>query len=163
MGVRTPRPGAALLAAACIAVPAACGGTSAPVSSPQADREWAANAGGVIDELERDVQIAASGGDTVAAARKALRDESHLYTILVAYTDFGGCDHMLAAAGTPTVRFARVERTLASACVLLQRAAALFTQAASRHDPHALLAATRKMLDASPLLLRAKAELDAIA
>ena len=137
---------------------AACGGTSAPLAG--ADREWVANTGGVIDELERDVLLARSGGSTLRAARQALNDDSNLYTILVAYTDFGGCNHMAAAAGTPVERFARVQRTLATACALLQRAAGLFTQAVTRHDAPSLLAASRLTRRASPLLARAKGELD---
>ena len=152
--------GAALLVAAFLGLLAGCGGTSAPAGSAQGDRQWVANAGGVIDELERDVLLAGNGGGTYAAAAAALRNESNLYTVLVAYSDFGGCDHMLSAAGTPTARYAKVERAIAASCVLLQRAAALFTQAASTHDAHALLAATRTTLEASPLLVRAKAELD---
>ena len=152
--------GAALLAAGWVGLLAACGGTSAPAGSQQGDRQWVANAGGVIDELERDVLLAGSGGSSYAAAAAALRDESNLYTVLVAYSDFGGCDHMVSAAGVPTARYANVERTLTATCVLLQRAAALFTRAASTHDAGALVAATRTMLEASPLLVRAKAELD---
>ena len=154
------RTGAALLAVACLGLPAGCGGTSAPAGSARGDRQWVANAGGVIDELERDVLLAGNGGGTYAAAAAALRSESSLYTVLVAYSDFGGCDHMVSSAGAPTARYAKVERTLAATCVLLQRAAALFTRAASTHDAHALLAATRTTLEASPLLLRAKTELD---
>ncbi len=150
--------GAPLLALAAIVVLAACGGTSAPVAG--ADREWVANTGGVIGELQRDVLLAASGGTTVAAARQALGDQSNVYTILVAYTDFGGCKHMLSAAGTPAEGYARVQRELARACTLFQHAAVLFTRAVTRHDPHALLAASRTTLRAYPLLVRAKAELD---
>jgi hypothetical protein len=148
----------ALLTAVCIATLTACGGTSARVVG--ADEEWVANTGGVIDELERDVLLAGSGGDTMLAARHALHDQSNLYTILVAYTDFGGCNHMVFTAGTPAPRFALVERTLSTACTLLQHAAVLFTRAVTRHDARALLTATRTTLLASPLLLRAKAELD---
>lgn len=147
-----------LLAAACIAALTACGET--PVPRAGTDREWVANTSGVIDQLERDVVLAGSGGDTMNAARQALQRQSNLYTILVAYTDFGGCNHMVSAAGTPTGRFARVERSLAAACTLLQRAAVLFTRAATRHDARALLTATRTALRASPLLVRAKTELD---
>jgi succinate dehydrogenase/fumarate reductase flavoprotein subunit len=125
-----------------------------------ADREWVANTGGVIDQLERDVVLAGSGGTTMRAARQALQHPSNLYTILVAYTDFGGCDHMVSAAGTPAARFVRVERSLAGACTLLQRAALLFTQAVARHDARALLSATRTTLRASPLLVHARTELD---
>ncbi len=156
--------GASLLAAACIAALTACGGTSAPapapVPVPGADREWVANTVGVIDELERDVLLAASGGATVAAARHALRDQSDVYTILVAYTDFGGCNYMVSAAGTPAERHARVQRELASVCTMLERAAVLFTQAVTHHDAPALLTATRTTLRAYPLLVQAKAELD---
>lgn len=148
----------ALLAAACIAAFAACGETSAPRAG--ADREWVANIGGVIDQLEHDVVLVGSGGNTMNAARQALQRQSNLYTILVAYTDFGGCNHMVSAAGTPTGRFARVERPLAAACAVLQRAAVLFTRAATRHDARALLTATRTTLRASPLLVHAKTELD---
>jgi hypothetical protein len=150
--------GAWLLAAACIAALTACGETSAPGTG--ADREWIANTGGVIDQLERDVLLAGSGGTTMHAAREALRRQSNLYTILVAYTDFGGCSHMVSAAGTPAARFARVERSLAEACTVLKRAAALFTQAVTHHDARALLTATRTTLQASPLLVHAKTELD---
>jgi hypothetical protein len=147
----------ALLVAACIAALTACGGTSTPVAG--ANREWIANTGGVIDELERDLTLAVSGGDTVATARKALHDESSLYTILVAYTDFGGCRHMVAAAGSPPARFAAAERALASACALLEHAAALFTHATTAHDAQALVAADRATRRATPFLLRAKAAL----
>ena len=147
----------ALLAAVCIAVLTACGGPSAPVTGTE--REWIDNTGGVIDQLERDLGLAAAGGDTVETARKALRDESSLYTILVAYTDFGGCRHMAAAAGEPPARFASAERSLGSACALLEHAAALFTRATTGHDAQALVAAGRATRRASPFLLRAKAAL----
>lgn len=150
--------GAWLLAAACIAALTACGETSTPRAG--ANREWVANAGVVIDQLERDVLLAGSGGNTIRTARQALQRQSNLYTILVAYTDFGGCNHMVSAAGTPASRFAPVERSLASACTVLQRAAVLFTRAMTRHDPRALLMATRTTLQASPLLVHAKTELD---
>jgi hypothetical protein len=55
--------------------------------------------------------------------------------------------------------FGRVERTLNSACALLERAAALFTRATTAHDARSLVAAGRTTLKASPFLLRAKAEL----
>ena len=147
----------ALLAAVCIAALTACGGTSASVTGT--DREWIDNTGGVIDQFERDLALAASGGDSVEAARKALRDESSLYTILVAYTDFGGCRHMVAAAGEPPARFAVAERALGSACALLEQAAALFTRATTKHDARALVAAGRATRRASPFLLRAKTAL----
>jgi hypothetical protein len=67
---------------------------------------------------------------------------------------------MVSAAGMPAARFVRVERSLAGACTLLQRAALLFTQAVARHDARALLSATRTTLRASPLLVQARTELD---
>ena len=150
--------GARLLAAACIAALTACGETSAPGTGT--DREWVANAGVVIDQLERDVLLAANGGTTMHAAREALQRQSNLYTILVAYTDFGGCSHMVSSVGPPAARFARVERSLAEACTVLKRAAALFTQAVTNHDARALFTATRTTFRAAPLLVHAKAELD---
>src|SRR5437879_2538781 len=73
---------------------AGCGAKVAPPT----DREWVANTRGVVDQLRGDV-VAVSGYDRLGAARKALRDDSHLYGLLVSYTDFGGCRHMVAAAG----------------------------------------------------------------
>jgi len=58
----------------------------------------------------------------------------------------------------PAARFVHVERSLAGACTLLQRAALLFTQAVARHDARALLSATRTTLRASPLLVHARTE-----
>jgi hypothetical protein len=151
---------AALLAAACLAGVTGCG-SSHPARSTAADREWIDNTAGVIDQLQRDVQLGSSSGDTVGAAREMLRNG--LYPVLVAYTDFGGCRHMVAAAGAPPPRYARVTQTLASVCARLQRAAALFTRAASRNDAAVLVRAGRVAASASPFLLRAKVELQAAA
>ena len=115
----------------------------------------------MIAELQRDVLLSASGGSTIAAAHQALHDGSRLYTILVAYTDFGGCGHMVAAIGGPNVRFAKVERTLDEACSAFEQSAALFTRATTQSDSQALLAATRLALRTSPLLTRASVELAA--
>jgi hypothetical protein len=147
--------------AVCLTALAACGGTASAPPSSQPDRQWVANASDVIGELERDVALSTGGGATLADARAALRDTSSLYTVLVAYTDFGGCNHMLAAVGEPGQRFAKVARTLGAACAGFQRAATLFTRATSASDAHALLAATRLALRTSPLLARARAELQA--
>jgi hypothetical protein len=147
----------ALIAATGIAALTACGGTS--VTGGGTNREWIDNTSVVIDQLVRDVALAAGGGDTVAAAGTALRDPSSLYPILVAYTDFGGCRHMAAAAGEPPARFAGANRSLGSACTLLEDAAALFTRAATQLNALALVAAERATQRASPFLLRAKAEL----
>src|SRR6184192_1365772 len=95
---------AVLSATACLAISAGCGGTGPADRSSHADREWVDNTAGVIDQLERDLQLESSGGDTIAAARETLRGS--LYTVLVAYSDFGGCRHMVAAAGAAPSRFA---------------------------------------------------------
>ncbi len=152
---------AVLSATACLAISAGCGGTAPADRSSQADREWVDNTAGVIDQLERDLQLESSGGDTIAAARETLRGS--LYTVLVAYTDFGGCRHMVAAAGAAPSRFAEVTRTLAAACSLLQRAAVLFTRAATHGDAAMLVRAGHVASSAEPLLVRAKVRLQAAA
>ena len=151
----------ALSATACLAISAGCGGTAPADRSSQADREWVDNTAGVIDQLVRDLQLESSGGDTIAAARETLRGS--LYTVLVAYTDFGGCRHMVAAAGDAPSRFAEVTRTLAAACSLLQRAAVLFTRAATHGDARMLVRAGHIASSAGPLLVRAKVRLQAAA
>ena len=153
---------AALSATACLTVSTGCGGGGAPSGlSQQAEREWISNTAGVIDQLQRDLQLESAAGDTIAAARETLR--SGIYTVLVAYTDFGGCRHMVAAAGVAPERFAEVTRTLRAACALLQRSAVLFTRAATKDDPAILLEAGRVASSASPLLVHAKVELQAAA
>jgi hypothetical protein len=152
------RAASSLLGATAAAVVfAACGsGTSPAPSSPAS--EWTVNATGVIEQLRADT-IAASDGDSRASARAALRDESRLYGLLVAYSDFGGCRHMVAAVGNPPRGSRVVVLTLAHACASLQRAAALFTRAASKSDASALLAAARAVRATAPLLDRAELEL----
>jgi hypothetical protein len=153
--------GAGLAAAACAAVLTACGGTSAPAPSQAPDRQWEANAADVIGELRRDVDLGTGGDDTLASARRTLRNTSSLYTLVVAYTDFGGCRHMVAAIGAPAPRFGAVRRALDAACARFERAASLFTQATTSGNPRALRAAMRLVLSALPLLARAEAELGA--
>ena len=150
---------AGLAAVALTAVLAACGGTAAQPLAAAHDREWAANLQGVIDQFQRDLELAAGGGSTVPAARRALRDQADMYTMLVAYTDFGGCGHMVAAAGETPPHFTRLRRTLAAACALLEQAAALFTRATTANDPRALVEAGRRTRRALPLLLDVKDEL----
>ena len=135
-----------------------CGGGSSTHVPRSAASEWAANAAGVIDQLRADT-VAASDGDSISSARAALLDESRLYGLLVAYNDFGGCRHMVGAVGYPPPGFRAVDATLARACANLQRAAALFTRAASKSDPPALVAASRAVDAATPLLERAALEL----
>jgi hypothetical protein len=153
--------GAGVAAAACVAVLTACGSTSAPTPSQASDRQWEANAADVIGELRRDVELGTGGDDTLASARRTLRNTSSLYTLVVAYTDFGGCGHMVAAIGAPAPRFGAVRRALDAACTRFERAASLFTQATTSGNPRSLRAAMRLVLSALPLLARAEAELGA--
>jgi hypothetical protein len=152
------RPTATVLGAATLAaVLAACGSGHGPPARP-VESEWAANAAGVIEQLRADA-VAASDGDTVRSARAALRDESRLYGLVVAYTDFGGCRHMAGTIGETPAGFGVTATALADACVDLQRAAALFTRAAAHTDPRALVAAARAVRAAEPFLLRAALQL----
>jgi hypothetical protein len=149
-----------LLGAAVLAVIlAACGNGSA---SPhrQGVSEWQANAAGVVTQLRADT-VSALDGANLGAARAALHDESRLYGLLVAYSDFGGCRHMASALGEPPDGLGDAAVTLGHACASLQRAAALFTRAAANSDPRSLVAAARAVQDAGPLLVRAQFELHA--
>jgi hypothetical protein len=130
-------------------------GAGAP---PPTDREWIANARGVVEQLRGDI-VAISGYDRVATARAGLRDESQLYGLLVAYTDFGGCRHMVAAVGVEPPRLASVVRSLRVACLHLQHADLLFTRSVARHAPRLLAAATQQALAAEPSLDAAALEL----
>jgi hypothetical protein len=154
--------GAWLATAVCLTALPACGGRPAnPLQPGQATDQWVANAADVITVLERDVLLSTRGGSTLAAARHALHDDSILSGILVAYTDFGGCSHMVSAIGTPPPRFEKIERTLVTACLAFERAGLLFTHAASKSDPHSLLAATRLALRTWPVLAQAADQLEA--
>jgi hypothetical protein len=137
-----------------VAVLAACG-AQAP---PPTDREWLANARGVVEQLRTDV-VAVSGYDRVDAARTGLRDQSQLYGLLVSYTDFGGCRHMVAAVGVEPNGLARAVEHLRRACVRLQDADRLFTRAVERDAPRLLSRATEEALAAVPSLDAAALEL----
>jgi hypothetical protein len=140
-----------LVVAACVA---GCGaGAPAPT-----DREWVANARGVVEQLRGDV-VAIAAYDRVAAARVGLRDESQLYGLLVSYTDFGGCRHMVAAVGVEPPHLASVVRSLQRACLHLQQADLLFTRSVASRDPRLLVAATQQALAAVPSLDAAALEL----
>jgi hypothetical protein len=130
-----------------VATLVACGGRS---PSPT-DREWAANIGGVVVQLRADV-VAVSGYDRLAAARTGLAEDSQLYGLLVAYTDFGGCRHMVAAVGVEPSGRAPVVELLAHACAHLQSADRLFTRAVSRRAAPLLVRATHEAIAAVPLL-----------
>jgi hypothetical protein len=125
-------------------------GTARP-APPAESAEWRANAVQVVQQLRVDIATAAVGGATREAARRALRDTSHLYALLVAYSDLGGCREMVAAATPPT----RVARSFAPACDHLQRAADLFTRATQHSDPAALVRAGSETDLALPGLVRA--------
>jgi hypothetical protein len=137
-----------------VVVAVGCGASA----SPSPDREWIANARGVVKQLRSDV-VAVSGYDRLETARAGLRDESQLYGLLVAYTDFGGCRHMVAAVGAEPPGFARAVRLLRRACLHLQRADDLFTRAVARRAPRLLAHATRETIGATPSLDAAALEL----
>ncbi|HZQ15825.1 MAG TPA: hypothetical protein VFA82_03540 [Gaiellaceae bacterium] len=148
-----PRAGrlAALAAAGLLA--AGCGGAT----SPRDATAWRANASGVLLQLRDDVAQAAVAGQTVGEARRALRDESDLFALVIVYSDLGGCRAMVRNAGAP----ARVEAALALPCPVLERAAATFSHAVARSDADALLRAGREARDAQRLIVRALAALRA--
>jgi hypothetical protein len=135
-------------AAVVVAVVAGCGAQPPP---PPTDHEWIANARGVVDQLRRDI-VAVSGYDRVGAARAGLRDQSQLYGLLVSYTDFGGCRHMVAAVGVEPDGLAPAVVHLQRACVRLLEADRLFTRAVAGDAPRLLSRATRQALAAVPSL-----------
>ena len=143
--------------AAALAIILAGSGCGARISS-QNDREWDANARGVVEQLRSDV-VAVAGFDRLSVARRGLRDESQLYGLLVSYTDFGGCRHMVAAFGREPSGRRRVSQLLRRTCLHLQRADDLFARAVARSAPRLLVAATGEALAAVPLLDQAALEL----
>jgi hypothetical protein len=118
-------------------------------------REWAANVAIVIHQLRADVAATQVAGVTRASARDALRNESDVYALLVAYTDLAGCRSMVVAAGTQTPATRQVDRLLASACKHAARASDLFTRAIRSRSGAALLAAAGEARLAQPALVRA--------
>ena len=144
--MRPALPVAALLGAAAVG----CGGQPPARPAPSAT-EWRANTRQVVEQLRVDVESAAIGGTSRAAAARALADTSSLYALLVAYADLGGCRAMVRAAAPP----ARVASVVEPACDRLQRASALFARAVQRSDPAALVRATAATAGAEPQLVRA--------
>lgn len=126
-----------------------------------AQRQFAANAAGIIGQLHADLTISEQQASSVSTARRTLQNGPDLLATLVAFTDFGSCRQMVENAGRPTGKLVRVQSTLRSACPLLERATRLFTRAEVNSDPYSLVAAARLIAKASPLLFRAQAELDA--
>jgi hypothetical protein len=151
--------GVAIAVGAALAVAglAGCGGQTDPghVRVAPVEREWVDNAGGVIAQLSGDVSAAEPARPGLAGATRSLENLSELYGLLVAYTDFGGCTKMVSGIGTAPPRFAAVGHRLGAACARFERAATLFTRAASGHDPRALIAATREVKAGQALLYRA--------
>jgi hypothetical protein len=150
---------------AVVALSACSAGTPPPRPAPHsaADRLWLDNATRFIDTLDSDLLLSTSGGANLATARRALRSQSDLYSLLVAYTLFGSCRSALANVGTPSARERKSVTTLVSACRRLERASALFELAVRRGNARALLRATRIALGTEPLLFRARAEVKALA
>ena len=143
-----------------VLVMAGCGQSAAtPRAATEARREWVANISVVIGQLRDDVAQTQVIGPTTRAAQAALRDESALYALLVAYSDLAGCRHIVASAGTPPLEGAGVDRPLVSVCVHLEHASELFTEATTHHDGRPLAAATREARLALPALVRAAAAL----
>jgi hypothetical protein len=154
---RLARPAEAAAAVVAAIALSGCGRPARPahLAARAADREWVANATGVIDQLQTDVATATPAGSGLAGARRSLHDLSDLYGLLVAYTDFGGCTRMIGGIGTAPPRYALVVTRLERACRGFEDAAVLFTRAASGDDAHALLAASREVKAAASLLYRA--------
>jgi hypothetical protein len=150
---------AALLAAA------GCGGgggqTEVPAGSPEA-RVWVDNAARLVEQLQRDITLSATGGSNLATARRAVGDDNAVYLLLVAYGDFAGCNRELGAAGTPSRHGRAAAALILSACAPLERSAMLFERAMRGNDPRSLLAATQTAATAAPILVRALAALDTL-
>jgi hypothetical protein len=148
---------------AAVVVAAGCGSGAEPSPSPNVLlREWKANVAVVIEQLRSDVDVTQVAGTTSASAHAALRNESDVYALLVAYTDLGGCHRMVVAAGTSTPATERVDRLLASACGHAERASSYFTRAVRTGSGGALLAGAREARRSLPALVRAAAALDAV-
>jgi hypothetical protein len=150
---------------AAVVVAAGCGGRGEPSPSPSSKallREWKANVAVVIQQLRSDVDMTQVAGTTSGSAHAALRNESDVYALLVAYTDLGGCHRMVVAAGTSTPATERVDRLLASACGHAERASTYFTRAVRTGSGEALLAGAREARRSLPALVRAAAALDAV-
>jgi hypothetical protein len=137
-----------------VAVAVGCG-ASVP---PPTERQWVANARGVTGQLRNDV-AAVSGFDRLPQARVGLSDESQLYGLLVSYTDFAGCRHMVTEVGAVPPRLAGVVTLLHRACLQLERADGLFTRAVAHEAPGLLIGATREAVAAGPFLYQAALKL----
>jgi hypothetical protein len=157
---RALRRAAATLATAAAAVGlGGCGASTAvptPPAGSAAERAWIDGAGRFVSELQSDLFLSAAGGANLATARRALRDQSDIYTMLVAYNLFGDCNRELGNVGVPARQAEPVVTLIVSACGRLERATSLFQTAMTREDPAVLLAATRTAATAAPLLAEAQ-------
>ncbi|HZQ03999.1 MAG TPA: hypothetical protein VFA88_08260 [Gaiellaceae bacterium] len=158
---RTGRAASAVLAAGVLAAVLTACGASASSREASAERQSAANLAGLIDQLHEDLAVTELEGDSLAAARRALRSYPDQVAALVAFDDFGSCRTMVRNAGSAVGRLHAVAATLASACRLLERAAELFTVAQTSGDAQVLLRASERALAATPLLYRARVQLAA--
>jgi hypothetical protein len=126
------------------------------------EREWIANAAQLLHTLDTDIGLSAAGGANLATARRALGSQSALYTMVVAYSEFGDCAHELGNAGSPAARDESTATAIARACMRLEQAAVLFQRATSRRNADALLRATGEALAAEPLVVAAEGDLAAL-
>ncbi|MBV8079190.1 MAG: hypothetical protein JO186_02300 [Actinobacteria bacterium] len=156
MGIGFARRAALALAGLSAGVLLAGCGATAPSSS---QKEAAANAAGLIGQLHDDVTVSQASGSSLAVARRTLGDDSDLLAAFVAYTDFGSCRKLVRDVGATNGAVARVAVTLRSACGLLERGSRLFSAAAIHEDPRALVEAARTVDAATPILVRAQAQL----
>jgi hypothetical protein len=116
----------------------------------------------LLGTIDSEIVLSTAGGANRATARQALRSDSAVYTMLVAYTFFGDCSRELARTGTPSARGEAVVGLLVSACGRVVHAAALFQEAMTRNRVGPLLAAGRASLAVEPLVARAREQLAAL-
>src|SRR5581483_9911711 len=107
---------AGLAAGVLLALAAGCGGTGSGVTAAAAtaQRQFAANAAGIIGQLHADLTISEQQASSVSTARRTLQNGPDLLATLVAFTDFGSCRQMVENAGRPTGKLVRVQSTLRS-------------------------------------------------
>jgi hypothetical protein len=155
-----------LAAAATVSAMAGCGTVATPpvVQSRATERLWLYDAVDFVSELQSDLSMSAVGGANLATARRAIRNTSDIYTMVVAYNVFGACSGEVAnlAPGPPPHAAQRVVAVIAEACQRLEHATSLFTDAMTNEDPLALLAATRTANGTASLLAEAQSGLAAL-
>src|SRR5262245_44834749 len=109
-----------MVAGAALVLLAGCGSASttrpAQAGPVAGERQWVDNAQRFLEGLVLDVQLSAYGGSNLASARRALRDQSDLYSLLVAYIAFDRCTRTLVDLGAPVVRLRPVADRIGAAC-----------------------------------------------